>query len=87
MQRLPTDQWQISFYPDCFAVAAHLNGGGLYWTKFKYSDLPSPRVVVRDGLNTLENHVGLDDLKRVFIDVVDIEPVRSRPTAGALDLA
>lgn len=63
IEMLPVEDWCVQFYPDFVAVAAHQNGGGLYWTKYRLSDFP-------------KNLVSLDNLKSVFIDIVDARTVQ-----------
>lgn len=57
MKLLPTSEWQVRFYPDFVAIAAHTNCGGLYWTKYKMSDFP-------------QETIGLDDLPLTFTRAV-----------------
>jgi len=68
MKKLPVEEWQVRFYPDFIAVAAHLNGGGLYWTKYRLSDFP-------------QNLISLDDLKRIFVNAVDARAIEQLPLA------
>ena len=68
MKRLPVEEWRVRFYSDFIAVAAHINGGGLYWTKYRLSDFP-------------QNFIGLDDLKAAIVDVVDARAVEQCPVA------
>ena len=57
MEKLPVEEWRVRFYPNFVGIAAHLNGGGLYWTMYKLSEFP-------------QDHIGLEDLKNVFVKVV-----------------
>jgi hypothetical protein len=68
MKKLPVEEWWVRFYPDFIAVAAHLNGGGLYWTKYRLSDFP-------------QDLIGLEDLKRLFVNVVDARAINQGPLA------
>lgn len=48
LERRPIDDWIVAFYPDFISVAAHMNGGGLYWTKYPFSKFPKDNVVLGD---------------------------------------
>jgi hypothetical protein len=63
MKNLPVEDWCVQFYPDFVAVAAHQNGGGMYWTKYRLSDFS-------------KDIIGLNDLKRVIVNVVDARAVQ-----------
>lgn len=72
VEPLPLDQWEVIFYPDCFAVAAYTNYGALFWTRFEYSELPSPKFTDHgDGSATVENQFGLGDLKGVIVKLFE----------------
>ena len=71
MEKLPIEEWRVRFYPDFIAVAAHLNGGGLYRTKYRLSEFP-------------QDFIGLNDLKRNFVNIVDARAVEQCPITLSL---
>jgi hypothetical protein len=57
MERLPVKDWVIGFSQDSILIAAHLNGGGLYWTKYRLSDFP-------------KYDIAIDDIKSFLVEIV-----------------
>jgi len=73
----PLDRQDWVFHtcgPDHIAVAMHVHGGYLYWTRMALSDLPNDRV-------------GLDDLESVIVNPCDVGTIQKlellRTTAHA----
>src|SRR5690242_19312125 len=69
MERLATDQWLLQFYPDCIAVAAHINRGALYWTKLRLGDFPNHKSHPSSDFS--KHLIGLNDLKGVIVELID----------------
>lgn len=68
LERLPVEAWRVQFYRDFIGVAAHLHGGGLYWTKYHLSDFP-------------QDCFALENLKSVLVNVVNARTVKQGPAA------
>ena len=65
MIKLPKTQIEIETTGDQLSIiaACHVNNGYLHWTKIDKSDLPNDLI-------------GMDDLKRAGVDIVDGRAVR-----------
>jgi hypothetical protein len=63
LEKLPVKEWKVQFYHDFIGVAAHLHGGGLYWTKYRLLDFP-------------QDCIALNELKSVIVNVVDARAVK-----------